>query len=151
MISQTAEYALRAVVYLAMHSSSAFTAQQIAAGTLVPAAYLAKILRSLARAHLVSSQRGVGGGFSLARSASQITLLEVLNAVDPVARIRVCPLGLEQHEMELCALHKQLDDVAAQIERVFQETTIADLLNKPTTSTPLTNCKVGVRKIASKQ
>ena len=63
MISQTAEYALRAVVFLSMNVDAAFTTQQIAVATKVPAAYLSKVMQSLVRAGLVRSQRGLGGGF----------------------------------------------------------------------------------------
>lgn len=73
MISQTAEYALRAIVYLAMNPDSAFTTQQISATTKVPAAYLSKVLQSLAKAGLVKSQRGLGGGFVLTKSPENIS------------------------------------------------------------------------------
>ena len=137
MISQTAEYALRAVVYLAMNPSNAFTTQQIAHTTKVPAAYLSKVLKALGRAGIVQSQRGLGGGFVLAKPADQINILQVLNAVDPIQRIRTCPLGLTAHGIALCALHKRLDDAIATIEKSFAETTIAELLARPTASTPM--------------
>lgn len=137
MISQTAEYALRAIVYLAMNHGKAFTTQQISGTTKVPSAYLSKILQSLAKAELVQSQRGLGGGFVLAKSPGEISILEVLNAVDPIRRIRSCPLGLKAHGNVLCALHKRLDDATAIIEKSFAETTIAEILARPTPSTPL--------------
>jgi Rrf2 family transcriptional regulator, nitric oxide-sensitive transcriptional repressor len=137
MISQTAEYALRAVVFLAMNSGAAFTTQQISTATKAPAAYLSKVLQLLARAGLVQSQRGLRGGFILARCAEGITILEVINSVDPIQRIRICPLGLESHGMDLCALHRRLDDANAAIETAFRETTIGALLTHPTKSTPL--------------
>ncbi|MCC6980847.1 MAG: Rrf2 family transcriptional regulator [Candidatus Melainabacteria bacterium] len=137
MISQTTEYALRAIVYLAMHSDTAFTTLQIAKATRVPPAYLAKVMRALGKANLVNSQRGFGGGFELTRKPSEITFLDVLNAVEPCRRIRKCPLGLESHGVNLCALHKRLDDAAAVIEETFAGVTIADILAKPTKSIPL--------------
>lgn len=137
MISQTAEYALRAIVFLAMNPGGAFTTQQIAQTTKVPSAYLSKVLKSLVRAGLVQSQRGLGGGFVLTRSAEDLNILEVLNAVDPIQRIRSCPLGLKAHGTVLCALHKRLDDATAIIEKSFADTTIAELLARPTASIPL--------------
>lgn len=137
MISQTAEYALRAVVYLAMNPGNAFTTQQIAHTTKVPSAYLSKVLKSLVRAGVVQSQRGLGGGFVLTKPPEQITILEVLNAVDPIQRIRTCPLGLNAHGNVLCALHKRLDDATAIIEQTFADTTIAEILARPTASIPL--------------
>lgn len=137
MISQTAEYALRAIVYLAMNPGEAFTSQQISLNTKVPAPYLSKVLQSLVRGRLVRSQRGLGGGFVLAKTAEDISILEVLNAVDPIQRIRTCPLGLKAHGINLCALHTRLDDATAVIERTFADTTIADILARPTLSIPL--------------
>ena len=75
----------------------------------------------------------------MSRSPDSIALLEVLDAVDPIPRIRSCPLGLESHGINLCALHKKLDDATATIETVFRETTIGDLLMRPTQSIPLCN------------
>ena len=137
MISQTAEYALRAVVFLAMDAGVAYTTQEISAATKVPAAYLSKVLQSLVKEGLVQSQRGLGGGFVLLRPPGQLTILEVLNAVDPIQRIRTCPLGLELHGANLCALHKRLDDATAIIEKAFRDSTIGDLLIRPTKSAPL--------------
>lgn len=137
MISQTSEYALRAIVYLAMNPDFAYTTQQISETTKVPAAYLSKVLQSLVKARLVKSQRGLGGGFMLTKPPENISVLEVLNAVDPIQRIRSCPLGLEAHGTALCALHKKLDDATAAIEKTFAETTIAEILARPTASAPL--------------
>lgn len=137
MISQTAEYALRAVVFLAMNPGGAYTTLEIASATKVPAAYLSKVLKSLVRAGLILSQRGLGGGFTLAKSPEKLTILQVLNAVDPIQRIRTCPLGIEAHGTTLCALHKRLDDATASIEKAFSDTTIGDLLARPTKSVPL--------------
>ncbi len=137
MISQTAEYALRAIVYLAMNADSAFTTQQISTATKVPAAYLSKVLQSLVKANLVRSQRGHGGGFVLQKVPSQITILEIISSVDPIRRIRTCPLGLDTHGINLCALHKKIDDATAIIEKTFADATVADILAKPTASIPL--------------
>ena len=62
MFSQTVEYALRAVVHLADQSPSPRTTDQIATATLVPKAYLSKVLQGLCRAKIVQSKRGIGGG-----------------------------------------------------------------------------------------
>lgn len=86
MFSQTVEYALRAMVQLAAKHPDASTTKQIAAKTKVPGAYLAKVLQSMRRAGLVHSRRGVGGGINLARPAAKISLLEVIDAVEPLRR-----------------------------------------------------------------
>jgi Rrf2 family nitric oxide-sensitive transcriptional repressor len=128
MISNTAEYALRAIVLLATKAGLAHTAQEIAVQTKVPAGYLSKVLQDLAKARIVISQRGPTGGFTLAREADQISVLEVINAVDPIQRIRSCPLGLPEHGTKLCTLHQRLDDTMAYVEKTFAQTTIADMI-----------------------
>ncbi len=87
VISQTAEYALRAVVCLGGSTGEPMTSAAIAKLTRVPHGYLSKVLQGLSRAGLVDSQRGVGGGFVLVRSLDELTVLDVINAVDPLKRI----------------------------------------------------------------
>ncbi|MEX0793203.1 MAG: Rrf2 family transcriptional regulator [Pirellulaceae bacterium] len=137
MFSQTVEYALRAVCHLAFQSPQSCTTEEIAATTKVPLAYLSKVLQGLARSGIVRSQRGVGGGISLVRKPDELTILEVVNAVDPITRIRSCPLGLKGHGMNLCPLHRRLDDALASVEQAFGGTTLAEVLAEPTASVPL--------------
>jgi Rrf2 family transcriptional regulator, nitric oxide-sensitive transcriptional repressor len=137
VFSQTTEYALRAIVWLAAHHKKPQTTLQIAAATRVPAGYLSKVLQALGRAALVHSQRGLHGGFTLTRPPAEIYVLEVVNAVDPIHRIETCPLGLKSHGSDLCALHRRLDNAIAHIENAFSASTIADLLAEPAASTPL--------------
>lgn len=137
MISKTSEYALRAMVFLAENTATPSPLQDIAASTQVPAGYLSKVLQQLVRAGLLVSQRGLGGGFSLSRLPTEITVYEVVQSVDPINRIRECPLKLPEHKGELCALHRRLDDVMELVEQSFRLTSMADLLKKPTFPKPL--------------
>lgn len=143
MISQTVEYALRAVVHLADQAPAPRTTEQIAAATLVPRAYLSKVLQGLCHAGIVSSKRGLGGGMMLTKSPSRVTILEVVNAVEPIGRIRQCPLGLSAHGVRLCPLHKRLDNALALVEDAFRRTTLAEILAEPTKSHPL--CEIPPR------
>lgn len=128
MISQTAEYALRAIVWLAGQGAEPVTRQALARATKVPPDYLSKVMQSLSRHRLVKAQRGKNGGFSLVKSSEKLTVLEVVNAVDQVQRIKKCPLGLKSHDKRLCALHQRMDDTMVMVERVFGQTTIAELM-----------------------
>jgi Rrf2 family protein len=132
VISQTAEYALRAVVFLAEHRPSRWTTRAIAETTQVPAGYLAKVLQSLAQAGVVSAQRGLNGGFTLTREPREVTIYEILQVIDPIRRVQECPLGLEAHTEQLCPLHMRLDAALAEVERSFRRSTLADLLSRPT-------------------
>jgi Rrf2 family nitric oxide-sensitive transcriptional repressor len=132
MISQTVEYALRAVVYLAGQAPEARTTDQIAMATRVP-----KALQGLVRAGVVHSQRGIGGGMALVKTPAELTILHVVNAVDPIQRIRTCPLGLDSHGATLCPLHRRLDESLALVENAFNTTTLAEVLTESSPSVPL--------------
>ena len=149
MFSQTVEYALRAVVHLADHAPAPRTTEQIAEATLVPQAYLSKVIQSLRRSEILQSRRGIGGGVSLAKAPEELTILEVVNAVEPIGRIRECPLGLKAHGVHLCPLHKRMDNALAMVEEAFAKTTLAELLAEPTNSHPL--CEIPKKKTRSRR
>ena len=137
MFSQTVEYALRAVVHLASNAPAAQTTEEIAKATKVPQAYLSKVLQSLVQAGVVKSQRGIGGGMALAKPPANLTILEVVNAVDPIKRIKICPLELASHGIKLCPLHKRVDNALASVEDAFRNTTLQEVIDESTESFPL--------------
>ena len=138
MISQSAEYSLRAVLCLAAQpAGAALTTQQIAERARIPAGYLAKVLQTLGRGGIVTSQRGLNGGFSLAVAPDALTLFAVVSAVEPSRRITECPIGNPDHAPNLCPLHRRLDAAAAGVERMLRETTVADVLAESRGATPL--------------
>jgi Rrf2 family transcriptional regulator, nitric oxide-sensitive transcriptional repressor len=145
MFSQTVEYALRAVVHLASNAPNAQTTEQIARATRVPQAYLSKVLQSLVQAGVVKSQRGIGGGMSLVNTPAELTILEVVNAVDPIGRITTCPLELASHGVRLCSLHRRVDNALALVEDAFRSTTLQEVIDEPTESVPL--CDFPVKKL----
>lgn len=137
MISQSVEYALRAVVTIAQYHGHPCTVQQIAQIARIPAPYLSKLMRGLVRGKLVRSQRGIHGGFVLAKAAAELTLWDVVDAVEPFQRIRSCPLGIQSHALTLCPLHRRLDAAMAGVEEQFRGTTVADVLTDPSGASPL--------------
>jgi DNA-binding IscR family transcriptional regulator len=84
----------------------------------------------------VRSQSGPGGGYSLAKQAIAITLLDVINAVAPLERIHRCPLGIPTHR-QLCPLHAELDKAYAATEEAFARVTIGQLLESTQRPEPL--------------
>src|SRR3954470_15585894 len=116
MFSQTNEYALRVITFLGAIPTGRARNSDIAEATKVPVDYLYKILQTLDRAGLVHAQRGKHGGYSLTRPSSAISVLDVVNALDPLPRIRSCPLNLRSHGVRLCPLHKRLDEAFALVE-----------------------------------
>ncbi len=136
MISQTVEYALRAMVTLAYRAGDAMTVHEIAEVTRVPAPYLSKLMQGMVRSGLLKSRRGLGGGFTLSRPPDAITMWDILQAVDPLKRIHSCPLEIEGHE-ELCPLHRRVDAALAGVESAFKGTTLAEVIAESGSDSPL--------------
>jgi len=137
LLSEAAEYGLRAVVWLARQDNGPWTTEQIAAGTKATTGYLARVLQRLGRADIVRGRRGVAGGFVLARDPGELTILEVIDAVDPLERLDGCPLGLAEHAEGLCALHAHIDHAIAQLREAFGATTVAQIVSEPEERSPL--------------
>ena len=136
MLQKTAEYALRAAVWLAQEPQKSHASERIAEAICVPRRYVHKVLQALVRAEIVRSQPGPSGGYTLQRPAEQTTMLDVVKAIGPLQRIRACPLGLKSHT-DLCPLHRELDDAFAAMERAFARVTVADVVNRPSSILPL--------------
>lgn len=148
MLSQTVEYALRAVVQLASIAPKASTTADLAAVTQVPPAYLAKVLQALGKAGIVTSQRGAHGGVTLSRLPDKLTILDIVDATDPIRRIRTCPLELATHGSKLCPLHRRLDAALALIEHAFRSTTLSDVVGDPGKIKPL--CETRTKRRAGR-
>lgn len=137
LLSDAGEYALRAVVWLADRPRTPHKTREIAEATQAAPGYLVKVLQGLARAGILAGARGSAGGFTLLREPGDLTVLDVVAAVDPLERIHACPLGLEGHGKRLCSMHQRLDDALAAVETLFGETTVADLLRESSRPPPL--------------
>jgi Rrf2 family transcriptional regulator, nitric oxide-sensitive transcriptional repressor len=130
LFPQTVEYALRTVVFLASEANGTSTTPRIATATQVPLAYLAKVVQSLRKARIVRCVRGVGGGVVLDRKLGEMSIYDVVEAVEPIQRIRRCPLGLAAHQEKLCPLHAIMDRALAEMERRFRQMTVEELMGQ---------------------
>ena len=137
MISQTVEYALRAIVTIAQHEGEPCTAKKIAEITKVPLPYLSKLMQGLVRGKLVNSQRGLHGGFVLTKTPQEITILDVIDVIEPFKRILTCPLAIQSHGTTLCPLHRRLDKAMEATEMILRATTLAEMLTQSGGVTPL--------------
>ena len=136
MLSKTAEYALRAVACMGSQPGVPLSADVLAEKTKVPRRYLTRVLQDLASSGLVQSRPGPGGGYELCRATGKLTILDVVNTVEPIQRIKNCPLGLKSHS-ELCPLHAELDKAYAATEAAFASVTIKDLVESASPIVPL--------------
>lgn len=129
MLTQTGEYALRAMVYMARKGEGAFSGvKEIAAATDVPANYLAKILQQLARAKVLDSQKGFGGGFKLAKKLARTTLMDIIDPLERIDKFKGCVLGQRLCNDEVaCPLHHTWKAIAGQYLGALKSTTLQDI------------------------
>ncbi|HET9984522.1 MAG TPA: Rrf2 family transcriptional regulator [Longimicrobiales bacterium] len=130
MISQTAEHALRAVLFLARQpGQGSVPADAIAAALGAPRNYLSKTLQQLARAGIVVGTRGPTGGFRLAVPADTLSVAELVEVFDEEHRSGMCLLGGTRCTGESpCAAHFNWKAVTAEARAPLERTVIADLL-----------------------
>lgn len=130
MLSGTAEYALRAVVYIARRGADVpVQADGLAEAVDVPRNYLGKILHQLVRARILRSTRGKNGGFRLARAPKDVTLLEIASLFDRIEGRRRCLLGRSEcSDVHPCPVHQRWRETSELISQFFRETTLADAI-----------------------
>lgn len=134
---------MRAVLYLA--TSPLASIREISQAQKMPQEYLAKILQRLAKAGIVTTHRGVGGGVSLARVPEQITMLDVIQAIEgPVSLNRCFSHPGECPRETYCSMHAELDSIGRQLAEMFSRVNFARLarseaanLHKPAGATKL--------------
>lgn len=127
-LSQTAEYALRAMAYLAVPREESVRAADLADAIAVPAHYLSKVLRRLVQAGLLESQRGHGGGFVLSRPADQVRFVDVLAAVDALPTENRCAFGWGDCDVKNpCPLHPAWSRLNDAMTGWAEGTTLADV------------------------
>jgi len=128
-LTRKGEYAIRGMIYLARQTPGRLVLLgEIAEAVAVPQSFLAKIFQSFTRSGMVRSSRGAGGGFALGRPAAQITLREVVEAVEgPICPNR-CVLESESCERSaLCAVHPVWRKVQEQVQAILERVTLAEL------------------------
>jgi len=108
MISNSSKYAIKAVLFLAMHSSEEkkIMVKDIADPINVPMAYIAKLLQELAKQKLISSTRGPKGGFYLSKEDKGRNIMEIINIIEGEKKLNSCLLSLEHcNEENPCPVH----------------------------------------------
>lgn len=135
MISKTGIHATLALALLAQLGPGEFAgASQIAKEVGAPPNYLGKLLKQLAEAGLLESQKGFGGGFRLAMSAGKITLYDIVEPLDKVSKWNGCFLGRAKcSEKSPCAVHHRWSKIREGYLKFLKETTIAELAQNKVT------------------
>ena len=131
MLSNTCKYAIRAVIYLAVNEKKdkKIGIKVISKELDLPTPFLGKILQMLTKNKLLDSTKGPHGGFSLAKKADKISLLDIVKIVDGLDFFHTCLIGVKVCEddpkkMELCPFHDKLDTLRDEMYEQFKKLTI---------------------------
>ena len=141
MLSRSGVHAIRAMVTLASVTPGEYCGTiVIADSTGSPRNYLGKLLLLLSRRGLVESQKGLGGGFRLSRLPDQISLLEVIEAIEDVARWKECAFGGKTcSDATPCAVHSRWSHVRDAYLTFLKDTTVGELASGRAVNVPLTD------------
>jgi len=134
MLSRSAQYAIRALAYLALRRERSpwVLTRQVAADLDIPAPSLAKILQTLASEGILESQRGRKGGFRLVRNPDRLPLFDIVEAFDKFGEGRPCVLGQKTCSDEsACPLHHTWKHSLNSFRHRLQTTTLTDLSQHP--------------------
>jgi Rrf2 family protein len=128
-ITRAADYAVRVMVHLSgLPPGANVRRPEIARATDVPHSFLSKVLQQLVQAGMISSQRGSGGGFRLAKASTEMSLLDVLEAIEGPTRLNAClEPGPSCTRKGWCAAHVVWLDAQAALVHVLRSTSIARL------------------------
>lgn len=127
--SRSAEYAIRAFVHLASVPEGKYAmVKQIAQDADIPSHFLAKILQQLARKGFLRSSKGPTGGFCLRLPPGELSILNIVDAVDGLADFERCPAGMaECNDQAPCGMHDSWKALRNRIMEYLERTTILDL------------------------
>lgn len=129
LYSKTCEHAIRALAYVAGQPTGALVlVAEIAETEDMPRAFTSKILRDLVRAGMLTSARGPGGGYALARDPGDIRLIDIKRIIDGSDHLDRCAVGLEMcSDYAPCPLHDEFKSLRDSIRRYLEKTSLADM------------------------
>jgi len=133
MLSNTSKYAIRALIYLELYSTSErkLGIKQISGELEIPSPFLGKIMQVLVKQQLLGSSKGPNGGFYLKRSAIDIPIMEVIELMDGKEPFNTCVIRTNPCDPNRpCSLHNKLAPLRGEIKAIFTTETIADLVSE---------------------
>lgn len=132
VITRATEYAIRTIIYLAQQPKDEIVLKKDICRTQdVTPAFLTKILQPLIKTGIVSSQRGVGGGFLLARDPEEINLLDILQAEEGELKLNHCLVDEDVcHRDNHCAAHEVWHEAQQEMIKVLKKYNVAELVQR---------------------
>ena len=128
-ITRETDYAIRCVHYLSCRMDETLMVDRIAQGMRIPKTFLAKILQKLVKGGVVKSFRGAKGGFRLDRRPEDITLLDVIEAIEGTVAMNACALDKKRCSLSgRCSVHPVWIDVRKEVEAILRKRNFAAFL-----------------------
>ncbi len=130
IFSKSTEYAIQAMIYLAVHpTQDKIMVSTIAEDYDIPRHFLARLVQTLAKHHLIKSTRGRGGGVQLNRPAEDIRVSQIVEAIEgPPPESDMCVIGLDECNDQIpCPLHDQWQIIKENINRLMVDENLAHL------------------------
>ena len=128
-VTREADYAVRCVLYLARKANGITPVNEIAKAMHIPKSFLAKILQRLVKAGIVISGRGISGGFSLAKKPENISILDVVKAIQGDSAINICAIDKKMCRLSnTCSVHPVWVELRGIIEKRLQKENFAKLI-----------------------
>ena len=133
MLSNTSKYAIRAVIYLTLYSSSEKKVgiKEISSKLDIPTPFLGKILQLLAKQNILSSTKGPHGGFSLNKPSMDISIMEIIEIIDGSDSFDGCVIRTTKCSHDApCSLHDKISRLRSEMKNVYMTETLADLASE---------------------
>jgi Rrf2 family protein len=128
LVTRKTDYAVRCVLYLARDKDQVSNVTEVSKAMHIPKSFLAKIFQKLVRAGMVESIRGMNGGFRLAKKPSEISLLDIMAAIQGPAAINLCAVDSRKcRRSSTCSVHPVWVELRRDVNRKLQEQTIDQL------------------------
>lgn len=131
LVTRETDYAVRTVLYLAKNRNRMASVTEVAHAMHIPKSFLAKLLQRLVRSRILTSSRGVNGGFQLVQKPSEITLLSIMEAVQGPAGINVCAIDSKRCKLSsTCSVHPVWVEIRKEVEKRLKRETIGKLIDR---------------------
>ncbi len=134
MLSNTCKYAIRAVLYIALHTQKKqkIGIKKISEDLDIPTPFLGKILQTLAKNKLLSSAKGPNGGFGLGKNPIDISLMDIVLIIDGSDTFNKCIISVKycSEQENPCALHLRYSHLREEMKKNFEEETLEELINE---------------------
>ncbi|MBT3340213.1 MAG: Rrf2 family transcriptional regulator [Planctomycetes bacterium] len=126
-LTKRSEYGLMALAYLGSRAAEFCSVREMAEDMAVPARLLAEVLKDLARAELINSQRGPNGGYQFAKDPTHFTIFDIVEILEGEVQFTNCAPGLTCTRESSCTIHGAISKVAEQVKGVLDGFTLAHL------------------------